>query len=475
MKKILLSLLIAVFTLNLNAQTKEQTCHFGITFEISNNPSWGYGEPVVLSVEPFSPAEKAGIKPNDIIMEVNGVATYLRDYKTIASWLFNESTTEVTFTIRNLNTYFSEYRLSRQCNEIGSLSESELATSFSFYSLEDTNERSFVLPLQVQPNPNIDYSDYHTFDFLVDNNAPAIDGEISAIIEKALNDKGLTRDRKDPDIIIQTYYSYQPNLKHNAALTPKSQLRSWRFDPRTKTMVNLPILSGTESAVQVEGQYTLELGIRFFDKKYVEPNQLTQIWDCHATEYLSEKYSLEEYARMHTPLLMMNYPYSANKTSVGYLVDYKRYNYTGFHISTDDMKTITNVDANSPAYHAGIRGGDIIKRIDDQKMDVTKDELTNAYKRFLIETMKYRNPDTRFTDANGFTDCMFWDKYKYDNIAQEFKKSIYMTYFSYLYNFQKYVTPNPPSKLMFEVETRKQRRFFGVVPEIRSSVTIEIK
>ncbi len=77
MKNLILAFLfITTSALYLNAQNKEQTCHFGITFEISNNPNWGYGEPVVLSVEPYSPAEKAGIK----VVQTNVGDRYVLEY-----------------------------------------------------------------------------------------------------------------------------------------------------------------------------------------------------------------------------------------------------------------------------------------------------------------------------------------------------------------------------------------------------------
>ncbi|NDW10400.1 PDZ domain-containing protein [Dysgonomonas sp. 520] len=475
MKQLSLVLILLITSLCVKAQTNNRACHFGLTFEISNNTCWGYGEPVVTSVEPFSAADKAGIKVGDIIMEIDGEATYLRSYNLIASKFFDNTSAETTFTIRNLTNYFTPYTLRRECNAMASLSESELATSFSFYSLENTNDRKFVMPLQILTNNDVDYSDYHTFDFLREPDAPAIDGQISAIIEQCLVEKGLTRNTKDPDFIVQTYYSYQPNARFNAAAKPTSALSSWRYDPTRKIMIKLPIIPGDAPNAAINGQFVLELGIRFFDKKYIDSKNLTQIWDCHSTEYLSDKYQLEEYTRVHTPLMLMTFPYSTNKTTVDFVVKYKKHNYTGIHISSDNMRTITDVDENSPAYFAGVRGGDVLQKIGNYKFNVSKDELTNAYKRFLVETMVYRDPVTRFTDANGFPDCMFWDKYQYGEIAKEFKKNFYMTHFSYLYNFERYISPTSSNKLSFEVATRGQKRTFNVTPEIRSSVRVEIK
>ena len=108
----LISLLLLILTPNIESQNYDKNCYFGFTFEVSDRANWGYGELVITDVEPGSPAEAAGIKVDDIIMEINGKATYLRDNQTIAKWLFEDMyAPTVTFTIRNMNTYFKEYTL----------------------------------------------------------------------------------------------------------------------------------------------------------------------------------------------------------------------------------------------------------------------------------------------------------------------------------------------------------------------------
>ncbi|MDH6355036.1 hypothetical protein M2132_001373 [Dysgonomonas sp. PH5-45] len=471
---ILLSFIVTLAT-SVNAQNKSQMCHFGVTFEISSNPSWGYGEPVVLTVEPYSPAADAGIKVGDIIMEVNGAATYLRDYQTIARWMFDESDEVVSLTIRNMSNYFREYKLNRECNAVGSLSESDLATSFSFYSLENTVDRAFILPVQIQTNKNVDYSDYHTFDFVMDKDAPDIDAAIAGILEKALLEKGLVRDKKDPDFMIQTYYSFQNNVKYNAAITPKDGEKTWRYDVLTEKMVALPIISPNSTNALAEGRFVAELGVRFYDKKYIDPNKMTQIWDCRLSDYLTKNVSLKDYAQFHAPLLLLNFPYTENATQVRYVVSFKKYNYTGIHLDSKDMTRVTNVDLGSPAYRGGLRGGDVIYKIQGKNFKAKNDELVNAYKRFIIESMKYRDPDTQFTDANGYKDCMYWNKYRYREVARMFKEDIYMPNFSYLYSFERYVSDGGTKRMLFDVKRNDHRRVYGVDPEVRGSVTIRIQ
>lgn len=449
-------------------QISEQTCHFGVTFEISNNPNWGYGEPVVLTVEPNSPAEAAGIKPGDIIMEINGAATYLRNYQTINSWLFDENVEMASFTVRNLNTYFKEYELPRRCRSIKAMDESALASSFSFYSLENSQDRAFTLPLKITTNKNVDYSDYHTFNFVEEKNAPAVDKYINAEIEKVLIAMGLTRSSDNPDIIVQTYYSYQTNPKYNPGKKPQEP-RSWRYDSEKKEMVLLPILSGNDIARDYAGQFVLDFGIRFFDQKYIDPKNPTQIWEGSAKEYLTSQYTMEEYAKLHIPLIIMQFPYSEDRQTADYLVSFKKYNYTGLCYNMDDLKTITDVDRNSPAYNAGLRSGMTIEKINKDKFVYTKSDILAGYKRFIVETMKYRDPYTRFTDANKYPDSMYWNRSDYGKVAKAIKKNnIYASTFSYLYYFESYISGGAKNELTIETKSK----VYQIVPDVKSYVTL---
>lgn len=476
MKKISLILLfISTILSGINAQSKSRLCDFGITFEISNNASWGYGEPVILSVEPFSPASKAGLQVGDIIMEVNGTATYLRNYPTIANWLLDASTSDIKLTIRNVDTYFKEYTIQRDCKSVNALSEFHLADAYAFYSLEDTNERAFSLPLKIEPNPNVDFSDYHTFDFLPEETSvPDIDNYINSQIEKALISRGLVRSSQDPDIIVQTYYSYQPNTKYNASSRNKS-LYSWRYDSDSQEMIKLPILSADDTNAEAKGQYILELGVRFFDRKHISKEKMTQIWDARSREFLTEDYDIQEYARLHAPLLLMQFPYSSAKTSAKYVVSKKGFNYTGMNFDSKDIAKITDVDINSPAYEAGVRAGDRVLKIGNTPFAYSNKDMENGYKRFIVESMPLRNPKTRFIDAKGFPDCMYWSLNRYPEVAELFtKQSIYTPCFSYLYAFNKYVSgANPPRTLDVEVMSQGQKKLLKVTPQVQRSIVIQ--
>jgi len=475
MRKIFLILfLILSVSLYVKPQGYEKNCYYGVTFEVSKNPNWGYGELVITSVEPNSPAEKTGIKVDDIIMEINGKATYLRDNQTIADWLFsNMHTPEVLFTIRNMNTYFKEYTLNRKCIAVNSVSEKELSQVFSFYSLENTNQRSFTLPLSVEPRKEVDYTDYHSYDFLdPGKDVPAIDKEVTAMVAKELEARGLVRNTSDPDIVVQIYYNYESNPRFTGLNNPNYKPGSWRFSTEKQQMVKLPIFDSKDPKAGAAAQFIVEFGFSFYDRKYIDENKLTQIWDCNINDYLSANYSLEEYVKLHTPLMLKQFPYSMQKKEATYVVDINRYNYTGLYFDADNLITIKDVDEDSPAYTAGIRPGYLVQKINNKKFDHTKETLSAGYKYFISETMPFRDPSTQFTNAEGFAECMFWNVGYYPEIAKEFNKVDFFTNFSYLYGFEKYVNNKNDNRVVIEVWDGMQKRIFTVKPEIHQSVTI---
>ncbi|WP_029904330.1 PDZ domain-containing protein [Prevotella sp. 10(H)] len=476
MKKTALALLLlTIFAPFIYSQDYNKNCYFGFSFDVSDNKNWGYGELIITDVEPNSPAEKAGIRVGDIIMEINRNATYLRDNQTIAKWLFEDMyAPTVNFTIRNMNAYFKEYTLSRKCIPTNSVSERELSRIFSFYSLEDTNERIFSLPINTEIDKDVDFYDYHTYDFYKDDKpVPAIDKQITALLEKDLQAKGLVRDTNDPDIIVQAYYSYEPNPKFTGLSNPNYAPGVWRFDVDKQQVSLLPIFSPEEPNIDKVSQYIVEYGFSFYDRKYIDSTRMTQIWDCNIKDYLSSKYSLDEYVRFHTPLMLKQFPYSTPKNGALYKVDFNRYNYTGIYYDSNDLATVKEVEADSPAFKAGIRPGYVIKKINNLKFDQNKEKLSEGYKRFIDETMVFRDQASRFTNAEGYYDCMYWNVGYYPEIAKEIAKPRYQSQFSYLYSFRNYVGNHADNRITIEAWDGMQTRIFTVIPEIRKSVTVK--
>lgn len=474
MSRIVSIIIFSFLILQINAQTSPTVCRAGFAFEISNNPNWGNGEPIIINITPGSPAERAGLKLNDIILEVNGQGTYLKPHHTINAWMLDNDQSDIEISIRNLETDFRTIRIEKDCRSRNGIDESKLAPVFAFYSLEDVQNRTFHIPMKITTNENAVFSDYRTFDFApVEDGTPAIDARISAIFERMLKERGLKRDQNDPDFIIQTFYSYQSNPSYNDnPSNATNDIPHWRFDIKNNKMVKLPLFSPTEVVKDSEVPYFLEFGYRFYDRKFVEPGEMIQIWECEVKERLKSNYGLENYLETNLPLILLKYPYPGNMNLATYEVNFLQYNYTGLNYDIDNISRVAYVDANSPAANAGIKPGDIIKNIQGVKMSNNLKALTNSYRLFINETMSYRNPNTKYTDTNGYKDCMFWEVSEYNQVAKTLGKKSYQTAFSYLFNFNQYIDWDTPSTLSIDIERNRDKLNFDVKPEVYKSAHI---
>ncbi len=472
MKRYILAFAILFFisSSHTQSQTANESCNLGFAFEISNDPNWGYNEPVIVDITPGSPAEKAGLQINDIILEVNGSGTFLKPYQTIMSW-FNRSDRNMSISIRNFKTSFKTLQIDKNCRNRNAISEVQLAPVFSFYSLEDVQDRRFIIPVKTTTSTDASYAQYRTFDFVSsDESSRELDKRINAIFIRALGERGLVRDTDDPDFIIQTYYSYQSNPMFKPDSPTYGSYQSvWRFDTRNKRMVKLPVYNPSEGVRVDDIVYNIEFGYRFYDRKWKQPGEMTLIWEGEVTERLSENYPLLDYLEMNLPLLLLKFPYPGNLSFATYQVKNIKYNFTGIEYDINDLKTVMSVAPNSPAENAGIRPGDIILSIQKQSFKHTSKSLTQSYRQFISETMKYRDRSTQYTDSNGFKKCMFWDIDYYYNISETIKKKRYKSAFSYLFNFNQYIDWQTPETLNIEVDREGEKLEFDVKPIVKHS------
>lgn len=473
MRQIVSFIVLFFLVFQINAQSVPIVCRAGFAFEISNNPNWGSGEPVIINITPGSPAEKAGLKLNDIILEVNGKGTYLKPHHTIKAWMLDNEQLTIDMSIRNLETDFKTIQIDKDCKSRNGIDESKLASVFAFYSLEDVQNRTFHIPMQITTNPKAVLSDYRTFDFApVTDGTPDIDARITSIFERMLKKRGLKRDTENPDFIIQTFYSYQNNPAYQPNLLTQKDNANWRFDIEKNSMVKLPLYSPIEVVENNNVAYFLEFGYRFHDAKNIEPGKLVQIWECEVKERVKSNYGLENYLETNLPLILLKYPYPGSMNLATYEVNFLKYNYTGVNYNIDNIANIAYVDSKSPAAEAGIKRGDLIKSIQGVKLNNNLKALTNSYREFITETMHLRNPSTRYTDTNGYKDCMFWEVGEYNEVSKMLNKKSFKTAFSYLFNFNQYIDWHTPRTLSIEIERNRDRIQFEIQPEVYKSAQI---
>lgn len=474
MKRVILSILLLFVFMTGYAQNRNASiCRLGFTYDISQSNNWGKGKPVITGIIPYSSAELAGVKQGDIIVAIDGVTTTEVSPQEIAE-LFNPANkNEVILTISNLAVPTKQIMVKKDCKKTTSIIEDQLASAFSMYSLETTGERTFTCPFKTVVTPDsVDFSKFKTFAFAaIDENNRKLETTINESIEKELVKKGMVLDIAQPDILIQTFYFFDknPNFKGvNVVMVNKAPI--YRYNFTQSKMDSFPFLSN--SSAEAEAEYLLQFGFRMIDQAFV-PGRI--IWECEANELLEDSYRLEEYARTHAPLMLMQYPYVKYGRNVQYKVNQKTYNYTGISYDIDRLELITDVDRNSPAYTSGLRPRDVIEKINGNKMNYSAEEFTAGYKNFISKTMKYRDPKTQFTDANGFQRCMFWDTFSYSQVADALQGSGNVGAFSYLYYYAPYVNPSGNNACTFEIRRGKNKMEMVVRPTIRREITVEIK
>jgi len=446
-------------------------CQYGFTFEISLQKQWGYLQPVVLSITPNTPADNAGLSVNDIIEKINDKPTKGENIETIISWLHDSSNDNIQLTISNLSESFQNKIFSKNCRLNTSITEKDLASIYSFYSLEDAQTRVFSCPFKTTVNPECDLILYKTFGFAaVDSSYLSLEKTINAAIQKCLEQKGLKYSERNPDLIIRSFYSYManPNFRGNSQ-ADKLPIEC-RYDLNIGSMEYLPIYFNPLIHPN-QAKYLLKLGIQLIDNK---KSLNSPVWECEANELLQSNYSLADYAEFHVPLMFMQYPYPKSLESAQFYYSRTRYNYTGINYSMNNLKEISEVAPSSPAEKAGIRAGDIIEKINGIKLINNTKKADSNYKQFIFKTMQFRNPVTQFTNADGFMRCMYWDKMKYTQINNEFKKPIFSTVFSYLFYFEPYINDFSGTNIVsFTIKSGGKKKEIKIRPVIYSEEVFE--
>jgi hypothetical protein len=228
-------------------------------------------------------------------------------------------------------------------------------------------------------------------------------------------------------------------------------------------MANLPIyynpLIHTNQAA-----FFLTFGIRIIDIKRADNNGL--VWECEANELLQSYYSLDNYSEFHIPLMFMQYPYPKSTDVARFFYSRSRYNYTGIHFNMDNLKEIVSVDPSAPAAQTGIQPGDVVEKINGIKFNNNTKSADSNYKQFILKTMHLRNPKTQFTNAEGFTRCMYWEKLNHAQIYDAFRKPEYSTTFSYLFYFEPYINLSGTNIVSFNIVRGKHKEEIKVKPVI---------
>lgn len=468
-----LVLLTMIHTTGYSQQRNETVCRLGFDYDISQSRNWGYNQLVITKIYPYSSAELAGLKKFDIIDTINGIDVRTISDGEIEQLLNPAGQSEVVMTVKNLAHDSRQILIKKDCKKSLSISEDQLASAFSMYSLETTKEVDFTCPFKTTVTKDtVSFSQFKTFAFSpIDENNRELEEKINENIKNELTKKGMTVDVVQPDILIQTYYYFDKNPNYvgtNKIVVKKEAV--YRYNLAHNKVEKFPFLASNTS--ESEAEYLLQFGIRLIDQK-IQPGRV--LWECESNELMETAYSLNDYAQAHTPLMFMQYPYVKYSLNVPYHISMKSYNYTGISYDINRLELISEVKRNSPAYEVGIRAKDVVEKIGRNKMGYTSEEFSKAYKQFITKTLSYRDPKTIFTDSNGFKYCMLWDVSKYPQVADAINEPDNLGAFSYLYFFTPYINPTGNNACTFVIRRGKEKKEVVIRPTIHTETTIEVK
>lgn len=460
-KRVYCFLIIIFIVQFLFSQSEQNDSYYisdmGFDYEISNNLNWGYGEPVITIVIPDSPAEKAGLKPNDIIMEINGVATFLRQEELLEDLLFNRSTkNNIDLTIRNFGNSFVSKSITNKVIPDTQLSERDLAIICAPYDFENSRAEKFTVPIKIKSlnNDDVDYSDFYSFDF----ENKTIKSEAKQIIIDIMTEKGLKYDSTNPDFHIDLSYSYkkQEESKNNKLQTTNIKSNNEenvkRFLFKENETVVFPVTYS-----ELNEEYLGQISLIFYEKNIIKNGEKTKIWEANISEFFAEDIKLNLFFDTYIPLMLMAYPYVSDCNSITYEFEKRNFLYTGIQYHSMNFPLISNVDINSPAYKSGIRRNQTITKVQKRKICQNLDELLFDINLFQDNTKELRYEEGFNNDNLNSSTNRFCKQDEEKELTKIFKNRNYNTVFSYIYDYNKFINPKYDGIIEFEMEDKNRK------------------
>ncbi|WP_288228366.1 PDZ domain-containing protein [uncultured Porphyromonas sp.] len=471
MKRLYHTTLLVILALCSFALTMQaQKAYVGLEYQLSYNDNWGANRPVILTVYPNSPAAQTGLRSGDIIEAINGQETHTMPEEEMIRLLQSEGGASVDLLVSNFAYHRVERHLKPMAQPTGALTERDIARAFGMYSLEDESDILISYPISTGTEGKTDLINYETFGFVRTNKQHTNrDALIEQQITEALQALGLTYDQKNPDLLVDTYYSITENSAYDAAASRRSAVQtSLRIDPKAHKLVELPILPvGSDKTL---ARFYLKFGITI----YSGVNEHKMLWTSEAEELLSDDYLLTDYTALTVPVMLLQFPFTRYFNSLVVRFATHRYLSLGINYQANNISTIHSLSPHSPAAEAGLRAGDEIVAINGRHIG-TADELSKGYLAFVKKSMSCRTHERPFAIKDGPTNCRYWDAEDYARVAKLLDKDKYFGGFSYLFAFNPWITTAPRTGVVIDYLRDGVMQRVVVEPKLQEScyVTLE--
>lgn len=471
MKPIFLSCILTagLFIGTSQALAQGQQCRHGLSWTISKNKAWGYGLPVVTSVKPYSSAAQAGLKPADIIEEIDGYKTERLSAEQIQQLLSTQSDLHALRT-SNIGAVGTKRLMGLNCKSSNSLSERQLAELFSLYSVEDANLQRITYPYSYTQSAAYPLLSARSFDFAPSAAHTAdTDKLINKEIQSMLEQRGMQQ-IAGADLVVSTYYHINP-LKENSEELGDGEGFSWRYDAHSSELRPLPVFGMQHPSIS-QAKYKLTLGVQIQSR---ESKDL--VWSCEANEYLSEAISIAEYAQTAVATMLTGFPFVHKSNAPEISVQTLRYNYTGILYSKDKLNLIVDIENNSPALRAGLRPGDLILAINGQRLEQSNSGTIVAGYLQQAERME-RHRDKNLPPLQSLVDnipASYWRINSYETIASILGKGNNHLAFTYLFAFRPYILGSEGKTIIYEILREGSVYYVPILPEYRNESSLSIQ
>jgi len=310
---------------------------------------------VVYAVSVNLPAYEAGVKIGDVIVAIDGQPV---NYE---SWNFMRTKPTTTLSVKRLGNAVLTLKMS------GVPCLSDNFAPESYYAWFDITGMSVICvtdktlniePITIMSDPDTDFFKYSTFDFEFSEQNTMQQKEIAPKIEEYLVAKGLKRNREKPDILIFIEFFSDRREQY----VPPTQQIGTRYGVGynffTKSFYTTQNISSETVGDYTRVNYLSKIAISMVDVKKMLAGKSgdAKIWQGEYEVVYKERANHKKFSEAMCLAMLSSFPFTVS------IIKMQKYYYTGIIFDNKIAGKVNGVVPNSPAYNAGIRAGNIIKK-----------------------------------------------------------------------------------------------------------------